>query len=79
MQYDKLDVKERKEQEVVYCKLTDPGEAYKLELCYSKGDGVVEDKQHAVKSFELAVDQGHADAQLNLGVCYSHGIGVDES
>jgi TPR repeat protein len=34
------------------------------------------DAAEAVKFFRLAADQGHSDAQYNLGVCYLNGRGV---
>ena len=38
-----------------------------LGLCYENGSGVVKDKVEAVKYFMMAADQGHANAQYNLG------------
>jgi TPR repeat protein len=43
---------------------------------YAKGEGVSKDSTEAVKWFRKAVDQGNAQAQLNLGVMYFLGEGV---
>jgi hypothetical protein len=37
---------------------------------------VAKDPREAVKWFRLAADQGHADAQCRLGMCYRDGSGV---
>jgi len=34
--------------------------------------------QLAVHYYRLAADQGNEKAQFNLGVCYSHGKGVEK-
>ncbi len=39
---------------------------------------MVEDKAEAVKWFRKAADQGNADAQYHLGLCYYYGYGVEE-
>jgi TPR repeat protein len=36
-------------------------------------------KEMVVKWYRKAAEQGHATAQCNLGVSYSHGIGVPEN
>ena len=41
-----------------------------LEWCYRNGVGVVKDYKEAVRLFSLAAQQGHSDAQYNLGCCY---------
>jgi TPR repeat protein len=40
------------------------------------GEGVYVDKAKAAQLYGQAAEQGHADAQYNLGVCYSDGEGV---
>jgi len=40
------------------------------------GDGVAKDAEQAVSWYRRAAEAGHADAQFNLGVCYSNGDGV---
>ena len=37
---------------------------------------MAEEKQEAVRWFKLAADQGDADGQFRLGVCYENGTGV---
>jgi len=43
---------------------------------HGKGDGVSQDYAEAVRWYRLAVDQGNAGAQNNLGVMYKNGEGV---
>jgi hypothetical protein len=45
-------------------------------LSYAFGRGVQKDEVEAVKWYRKAADQGHAEAQYNLGVCYKNGTGV---
>ena len=45
---------------------------------YANGEGVPEDDAEAVRWLRLAADQGHADAQHNLGWMYANGEGVPE-
>jgi TPR repeat protein len=45
---------------------------------YRKGRGVNQDYKTAVKWYNLAADQGYADAQNNLGVMYFEGHGVSQ-
>ena len=40
------------------------------------GEGVAQDKEEAVKWYRKAAEQGVAEAQFNLGVCYDNGEGV---
>ena len=40
------------------------------------GKGVAKDQAEAVKWFRKAAEQNYAQAQYNLGVCYTHGEGV---
>jgi S1-C subfamily serine protease len=40
------------------------------------GDGVTKDNNEAVKWWRKAAQQGHPNAQCNLGVCYARGDGV---
>ena len=43
---------------------------------YANGKGVIQDDQEAIKWYRLAVEQGFADAQYNLGWMYENGQGV---
>ena len=43
---------------------------------YDRGDGVPEDDATAVRWYRMAAEQGHADAQWNLGLMYARGDGV---
>ena len=45
---------------------------------YDKGYGVAENDAEAAKWYRKAADQGHADAQYNLGLMYAQGEGVPE-
>ncbi|HCX59940.1 MAG TPA: sel1 repeat family protein, partial [Candidatus Cloacimonas sp.] len=45
-------------------------------VSYANGEGVVKNYKQAVYWYEKAANQGHADAQNNLGVCYEFGKGV---
>ena len=50
-----------------------------LGYCYYCGtDGDNKDEKEAVRLFKLAADQGYANAQSNLGLCYQHGTGVNK-
>ena len=43
---------------------------------YFSGEGVSQDNAEALKWFQLAADQGRADAQGYLGLMYANGQGV---
>ena len=45
---------------------------------YDTGQGVPQDYAEAVRWTRLAADQGHAEAQNNLGVMYGTGAGVPQ-
>ena len=45
---------------------------------YYGSQGVKPDYAEAAKWFHLAAQQGHADAQFNIGVMYSNGQGVKQ-
>ena len=47
-----------------------------LGTMYQTGTGVPQDHTEAVRLYQLAADQGLAEAQFNLGVMYLHGRGV---
>ena len=42
-----------------------------LVSCMSSGDGVTQDYEKAVQWYQKAADQGHAEAQYNIGVAVS--------
>jgi hypothetical protein len=46
------------------------------QLADGKGNGVPKDDVEAVKWYRKSAEQGNADAQYNLGVCYEYGYGV---
>ena len=48
-----------------------PGAQYNLGVMYDQGDGVTEDHAEALRWYRLAAEQGHAEAQFNLGVMYA--------
>jgi TPR repeat protein len=43
---------------------------------YNNGEGVVKDDKQAAAWYRKAAEQGHIDAQYNLGLMYSTGEGV---
>src|ERR1700722_3074863 len=45
---------------------------------YLTGTWVEQDKEAAVKFYQLAANEGSAGAQNNLGVCYENGVGVEK-
>ena len=45
---------------------------------YSNGQGVEQDYKKAVEWYRKAAEQGHADAQNNLGFMYYTGQGVEQ-
>ena len=45
---------------------------------YANGEGVPQDYAEAVKWYRLAVEQGNALAQRNLGIMYYNGHGVPQ-
>jgi len=56
-----------------------PKAQHALALSYANGDGVVaQNIEKAVSLFKLAADQGHAEAQCNLGSMLLRGEGVDQ-
>jgi TPR repeat protein len=50
-----------------------------LAWCYENKIGVEKDERKAVRLYRAAADQGHADAQFNLGWCYANGSGVEKN
>ncbi|MGA9450137.1 MAG: tetratricopeptide repeat protein, partial [Verrucomicrobiia bacterium] len=45
---------------------------YNLGVCYDRGRGVARDHAEAVKWYQEAANQGYAEAQNALGLCYGH-------
>ena len=43
---------------------------------YVHGEGLPRDDKEATKWFRKAAEQGHAQAQLKLGIAYMEGVGV---
>jgi TPR repeat protein len=46
---------------------------------YENGHGVEQSYEKAAEYYTMAAEQGHADAQYNLGVMYDNGHGVEQS
>ena len=46
---------------------------------YENGDGLDQDLSQAAKWYKEAADQGHRDAQYNLGLAYYKGAGVHKN
>jgi len=61
------------EQKSEKAKYGDAGSQYWLGHKYSAGEGVPENDKTAVKWYTLAAEQGHAQAQFNLGLMAEHG------
>ena len=49
-----------------------------LALCYYYGEGIVEDREEAVRLFHIAAEGNNDVAQYNLGICYYNGVVVAE-
>ena len=47
-------------------------------MMYTRGKGVVEDAEEAVKWYRKAAEQGNDEAQNNLGLMYEDGRGVPQ-
>ena len=66
-----------------FLKLAEQGDCsaqYSLAISYYQGrGGVAKDYSEAVKWYRKAAEQGLADAQRNLGLCYINGKGVPEN
>ncbi|MCC8020790.1 MAG: sel1 repeat family protein, partial [Akkermansia sp.] len=45
--------------------------------CYENGYGVERDMKEAAHWYRKAAEQGNAEAQYRLGVCYANGWGVE--
>jgi hypothetical protein len=79
-----LDAIERGDFETAYSILLplgesgDPEAQYNIGVMYLRGDGVVQDRETAIRWYELAGHQGHIDAQYNLGRMYLMGEYVDK-
>jgi len=54
-----------------------PSAQNKLGFLYSSGQGVRQSDFEAFKWWQMAANQGDADAQYNLGVMYRDGLGVE--
>ena len=44
---------------------------------YDNGLGVPQDYKESVKLYRLSAEQGHASAQINLGVVFEKGLAVE--
>ena len=53
-----------------------PGALYALGLRYATGDGVVRDDAQALRWFQVAAAEGHADAMLRIAEHHAKGRGV---
>jgi hypothetical protein len=45
---------------------------------YSRGQGVKQDYEEAIKWYRIAAEQGYTQAQKNLSVMYLEGRGVEK-
>jgi len=54
----------------------DSNAQYELAEYYYKGDGVRKDYDAAYAWYKKAADQGHAEAQHQLGHIYEYGVGI---
>jgi TPR repeat protein len=58
--------------------LTDPQALYERGLALVSSKNIVQDFEEAAQCFRKAADQGHAEAQLSLGILYEQGRGLPE-
>lgn len=49
-----------------------------LAKCYTYGIGIQRDDKKAIELYKIAAEQGHAQAQFDLGICYRQGEGVEK-
>ena len=66
-----IQAKDFKTAAAIYHELADKGDAkaqYNLGLMYSRGDGVKQNFNEALKWYRLSAEQGFAEAQYNMGV-----------
>ena len=55
----------------------DPEAQYDLGFLYYNGDGgLPKDDCEAVKWYRISAEQGNANGQFGLGMCYKYGIGI---
>ena len=45
-------------------------------MAYFNGEGVAKDVDKAIQWFRNAAEQGHAESQCVMGMCYEEGVGV---
>lgn len=57
--------------------LGDPEAEFKLAAIYSKGEGVPQSDEEALRWFERAALRGIPEAQYNVGVMHANGLGVE--
>ena len=54
-------------------------ELHELAKKYLYGDGLHQNLSLAIMYLEFAAQKGHAESIRTLGVCYSEGLGVEQS
>lgn len=55
------------------------GSSYFSNVDFSSGGEFVQDYSQAVKWYSKSAEQGHIEAQVQLGICYANGLGVDKN
>lgn len=56
----------------------DPASLHNIAMMYSAGKGIAQDKNSAIRYYEMAADKGYLDSVYNLGVIYAKGDGVEK-
>jgi TPR repeat protein len=59
-------------------KLASPSHLREIGQAYFYGQGVEQDFSQGAKFFRLAADQGHPEAQFDLGQAFYKGLGVKQ-
>lgn len=55
------------------------GLSYFSNIDFGSGDSFIKDYILAVKWYLRSAEQGHTEAQVQLGICYANGLGVDKN
>lgn len=55
------------------------GLSYFSNTDFESGGNFIKDYSQAVKWYSKSAEQGHIEAQVQLGICYANGLGVDKN
>jgi TPR repeat protein len=59
--------------------LRDAADQFAYAVRLKRGDGIRIDLSQAARYYQLAADQGHAEAQFNFAICLANGCGIDKN